>query len=90
MFTNRNPLFQILREEKDVVGESELERASEGLKGIKQKFSRHRPKSIGDTMEMGQPGGQGGSTLAPPPCALSTPPPSATPATVLEEAMDTQ
>ena len=76
------------------------------MRDIKQKFSRHRPRSIGDTLtpeEMGlaphdEGEGSAGNSLAPPPCALSTPPPSATvrssaAATALkeeDEEMDTQ
>ncbi len=44
--------IQVLREEKDVVKEQELDKASLGAKGFKERFQRSRPNSICDPLDM--------------------------------------
>ena len=44
--------IQVLQEEKDVVKEMELTKASEGARGFKERFRRSRPNSVCDPLDM--------------------------------------
>ena len=43
--------IQTLREEKDVVQDTELARAASGVRGLRERFQRSRPNSISDPLD---------------------------------------
>ncbi len=44
--------IQVLQEEKDEVTEQKLTKASEGVKGMRERFRRSRPNSVSDPLDM--------------------------------------
>lgn len=55
--------IQSLREEKDVVKDQQLDRASKGVEGLRARFQLNRPNSISDPLDTKPAGGSHSSRL---------------------------